>query len=499
MSSSQALTKRSADSALMPPPPPPKRIKRPSKVIDEDSYTSGLSHIIARDFFPGLLELESQDEYLNAVKSQDADWIASAGQKLAQAMTPGPDGRRIRGRRGVSMTPTSSIHGATGETPRNWAGGGETPAGWTSASSRTDATSASTKKSSTAQPKVDTSLSLNAFQSKYVSEDSESFYKLLDKQNIKRNEKQAWLHAGNKIPEPRQIAYREQQAKLLAESQKQEAEDGQSSKSIVQEDTRPAGPETWKSNARNALMFEPQGIEDEMQTVAQAAEERSRAAPKAVSYDNTRLPTVSSSSTGAGAVPPSPSLSAVRDAIAGRPRRGSSTLASEAGGYEGGETPRVNGWTFVDSEEPEPEPEVEEENAERQVDYYDRFLGKAEKGKNPFTIQETCSREELLNRMVDRVVKGKRREKVERETRTPVQATPRFGFTPRVMGGAGGVGGKGGKGLTPAGHRLFGKLGGSTPGRTPVLGLSLGFRQKSGAENTWIKCSDGKMRRRTEL
>ncbi|KAI4151371.1 MAG: hypothetical protein LQ340_003543, partial [Diploschistes diacapsis] len=447
MSSSQALTKRALDTALMPPPPPPKRVKRPSKVLDEDSYTDALSHIIARDFFPGLLELESQEEYLSALDSKDADWIASAGQKLTEAMTPGRDGRRLRGRRGVSMTPGSGLFGSAGETPLGWSGG-DTPGTVNTTASRTTPTT----NRDPSNPPIDTNLSLSAFQSKYVSEDAESFYKLLDRQNIKRVEKQAYLYNGNKIPEPRQIAYRKQQAKLLADSQAQEAEDGKISQSVTELDTRPAAPDSWKSRPHNTLMFNPAGIEDELQTTQQAAEERSRIGPKAVVYDNTRMPS-NTTIHSTPSVPPSPSLSAVKDAIAGRPRLSSSSEA----GFAGAETPRVNGYAFVDSEEPEPEPE-----AAPMPDYRKIEFGPADKVHNPFTIKERSSREELHHRMVNKVARGKRREKLERETKTPVQATPRFGFTPRVTGsaagGAGGGGtGVGGKALTPAGHRLLGK------------------------------------------
>src|SRR6266536_1898845 len=110
MASSQALTKRNHESSLMPPPPPPKRIKRPSKVLDEDDYTDALSKIIARDFFPGLVETQTQQEYLDALESKDKEWIETAGRRLTEVMTPGPGGRRARGRRGVSMTPVGGIN-----------------------------------------------------------------------------------------------------------------------------------------------------------------------------------------------------------------------------------------------------------------------------------------------------------------------------------------------------------------------------------------------------
>ncbi|KAL8952440.1 MAG: hypothetical protein Q9222_001631, partial [Ikaeria aurantiellina] len=390
---SQALAKRSIDTALMPPPPPPKRIKRPAKVLDEDTYTDALSHIIARDFFPGLLESESQQEYLNALDSQDNEWIATAGQKLKEVMTPGPDGRRLRGRRGTSMTPMSGLHGMSSETPKAWQG--DTPQ--STALSANSITNTETNE----PPIVDTNMSLSAFQSKYTSEDNESFYKLLDKQNVKRSEKYAWMWAGNKIPAPRQIAHRKrEQQKLLSTS------DNPTTASIngqevallhpgSEDSARKAMPDTWTaSTPDNNFMFLPSSsVEDTHQTVAQKAEETSKAPPKAVAYDNTRLP--SSTSATEGDIPPSPSLSAIHDAIAGRPR----PTASEAGAFgKALDTPRVNGYTFVDSEEPSPPP----------PSTISPLLGTADATRNPFIIKENNKREELHHRMVEKVAKGKR-------------------------------------------------------------------------------------------
>ena len=84
-----ALVRKRTDNELMPPPPAPKRIKRPKRVLDEDTYTNALSQIIARDFFPGLLESETQQEYLDALESKDDEWIFSASRRLQHVMTPG--------------------------------------------------------------------------------------------------------------------------------------------------------------------------------------------------------------------------------------------------------------------------------------------------------------------------------------------------------------------------------------------------------------------------
>ena len=445
-SPSQALTTRSLASALMPPPPAPKRIKRPTKILDEDSYTDALSHIIARDFFPGLLETEAQQDYLNALDSKDPQWIGTAGQKLSQIMTPGPDGRVLRGKRGTSMTATRGCEGSGGETPKGF--GGDTP--MSSFSGKLDATMRTTK------PQVDTNMSLSSFQEKFTSEDNESFYKLLDKQNLKKAERYSWMWAGNKIPAARQIAYRKREQKLMDQKMAQEVEDnGKQLATIGSADARKAMPDTWKSQPDNNFMFNPDSIEDSLQTVQQKAEEESRAAPKAVVYDNTRLPSISVTTD--PNVPPSPSLSAVQDAIAGRPR-----LAPSDSGFGGNETPRVNGYKFVDSE-PSPTPS----EMTSSWDSHKPLLESGNSTPNPFKIKEHSKREALHHRMVDKVAKGKRKGKVEVDTnKTPI---PKFtSFTPRKSA------------FTPAAQKLLGRVGGMTSrngniweGATPKMNLGL--------------------------
>ncbi|KAL6713097.1 hypothetical protein ACLMJK_009218 [Lecanora helva] len=446
MSSDMVLAKRSLDTSLMPPPPAPKRIKRPAKVLDEDDYTDALSHIIARDFFPGLLETESKQEYLDALDSQDPEWISAAGKKLSEVMTPGPDGRKFRGRRGTSMTPASGLYGREGDTPKAWQG--DTPMSAVSTAS----TRADTRPE---KPDIDTNMSLSAFQQKYTSEDNESFYKLLDKQNQKRAEKYEWMWNDNKIPAPRQIAHAKRERLLAANKAAEEAENGGKQLALIEpKDSRPAMPNTWKSKPENALMFRPNSIEDNLQTIAQRAEETSLAPPKAVVYDNTRISTTTTTtSDDPSSIPPSPSLSAVKDAIAGHPR----PTASEAS-FTGASTPRVNGYAYVDSEpSPPPSPPPPSSNQNSHLS-----LLSGDNTPNPFKLNESSKREALHHRMVDKVAKGKRaaaaaavgKREAELSSKTPV---PRFASSPRIAA-------KGG--MTPAAQRLMGKVGGmgGTPG-----------------------------------
>ncbi|KAI9887681.1 MAG: hypothetical protein M1823_000545 [Watsoniomyces obsoletus] len=411
--SNQSLVRRSTDTELMPPPPT-KRIKRPPKVLDEDSYTEALSMIIARDFFPGLLETQSQQEYLDALTSQDQEWIASAGRRLTEVMTPG----RTRGRRGTSMARSLAA-----DTPRGEVG--DTP--MSVLSTATTDTTVSKKED------IDLNLSLGGFQAKYTSEDNESFNKLLDKQNTKRAERYAWLWAGNKIPSSRQIMQRERRQQQIGDG---EGTSTSNTTKLIEGagDERKAMPDTWKAKPDNQAFFVPEGIEDEYETVQQAAEAKSKAPPRAIVHDNTRLPPAPET---VPTVPPSPSLSAIQDAIAGRPR----PTASEPG-FEGGSTPRVNGYTFVD-DEPTPAEEIS----------HARLLGNGGDGvANPFKIHEQSKRESLHHRMVDRVAK---------RNRTVTRATPGTMSsvgTPTTISGTPRVSGN----LTPAAQRLWTKLG--TPG-----------------------------------
>ncbi|PTB62810.1 putative molecular chaperone [Trichoderma citrinoviride] len=419
--SSNALVRKRTDTDLMPPPPPAKKIKRPKKVLEEDAYTEALSQIIARDFFPGLLETQIQQEYLHAIESKDAAWISSASRRLRNVMTPGRKPTR-------SASSINATHGS--QTPTSFVG--DTPASM--------ATSVAQDK-----PKLDVNMSLSAFQATYTSEDNESFYKLIDKQNQKRADKYAWLWRGNKLPSKQMIKQKEVTDRL--EKTRSLVDDGFKRDLLAIRDVeeRPARPDSWNAAPRNGLMFEPEGLEDGVKTVAQSAEEQSRMAPRAISYENTRMPQPHVPQR-----PPSPTMSSIRDAISGKPRQ--TDLDSSIVG--GGETPRVNGYAFVDDEDgddaaPLPAP---------------INLGPGD-ATNPFKIQDQRKRELLHERMVERIAKSKsdslRRGFTGKES---AMETPRFTSGPRASGG-----------LTPAAQRLWSKMATPLKGKAADSKIHMGF------------------------
>lgn len=440
----------------MPPPPPPKRQKRPAKVLDEEVYADALSHIIARDFFPGLLEMEAQTEYMEALDSKNNDWVREAGRKLTHVMTPMREGQRRKGR-GKDLTPRRTT--TLAETPRGyaWDTPGKTPAN--------DDFAPEEPKSD-----VDVNMSLGTFQARYTSEDNESFNALLDKQNEKRAAKYAFFRAGNKTPSARQISHRAREQKLLengpegsravtatnaAGEERWTVTELRPSEDL---DQRPASVDSFRSRQgpRNQFMFGPEGVEDQVVTRAQQAEKASNAPPKSVQYTATRFATTTIDSE--SAIPPSPSASVIDAAIAGRAKP-----TETEPGYSGAETPRVNGYAFVDAEPTPSEigvPVTDEEADAAEREAASQFLPKVEDGgPNPFKISGRSKREDLHLQLVAKADAGRRKgDRLEqlRELGTTPGRTP----TPRFASGANI---KSRAAMTPAARKLADRIG--TPRR----------------------------------
>jgi protein DGCR14 len=428
---STALVRKSdSDMALIAPPPPPKRLKRPAVVLDEDTYLDGLSHIIARDYFPGLVQNEAKQEFLDALSSKDDTWIQDAGKRLHTAMSG-----KTPARRGVAFPD---------QTPRSFVG--DTPVAESAPTSKSD-------------PAVNLNLSLGAFQAKYTSEDNESFSALLDKQNTKNREKHAYLWSNNKIPSARQIAYREREAKRI------EASKTENALTLYSEDKRPAMPNYTKAAPRNTFMFNPESIEDEQTTVAQVAEAKSNAPPKAIAHHNTRI---EESAPVESNIPASPSLTAINDALLGRPRLNESSA--------GWETPRVAGYAFVDAEPTPEEIDAFEGHSSDAATIVSQLAKDAGTSPNPFNIKESGDREKLHHRLVDKN-KSKARISDILGGDTPGRtATPKFKSAPQ----------KGG--LTPAARLLYDKMKGATPqvASSPITNFDLTPAHKKAKKNSLL-------------
>lgn len=411
MEPSTSLLKRPSHDVSLMPPPPLKRIKRPAKVLDEDDYTSALSDIIARDYFPGLRETQAQQQYLAALESDDQIWVAEATQNLRQAMTPQNNNgsRESRHRNFEAPRVASGQESATAralDTPRGYDG------------SQTPATNEETVLEQQDQPKpeLDTiNLSLSSFQSKYTSEDNESFNTVLDKQNQKRREKHAYLWTGDqRISSARQIAHRDAQARLLKQKEEDVSNAETDGKALIPMTTgavssRPARPDAWTvKKPDNTFMFFPSSVdEDGLSTTQDQREAASRAGPKQVVHENTRFPPLLYLADDPPfAIPPSPSLNT--DIILRRDAERANRLDSDSvTEYPGGDTPRVHGYAFVDEDEPSAAPI--QASADTAPSYRDLLAGQVgESSPNPFKISSLRKREGLHHRLVNDTARKKR-------------------------------------------------------------------------------------------
>ncbi|CAE6491745.1 unnamed protein product [Rhizoctonia solani] len=336
-------------------------------ILDEDSYTSALSEIIARDFFPSLAHLDATNGYLSALDTKDPEQISKSVRRLQDlAVTPTP------GRYQNIQTPSRTPYGA---------GPSDTPV-----STRSDLGSRGKS--------VTEGLSLDEFQARFTSEDNASFATILDDENRQRKEKWGWAwEAQGRVEERKAIEYARRETALIEAGKAtlaitatgepnsstkaitatdSSSSSGQAEKSLEvalipessstenkqlvkndpsqtiedvmapKKDTRLAGVPGWKFKARNSLMFPPDADQSPYDSISSTAPPPpTKGDPKSIHYGGTRI-TDQEDASGI-AEPSSPTHSRVDAAIAGRP------YAS------GGETPKVAGHSFV-SETASPSP-----------------------------------------------------------------------------------------------------------------------------------------------
>ena len=177
---------------------PAQRSLNSQYVLDEDEYTAALSHIIARDFFPSLVHLDATNDYLDAVNTKDPRLIQASVRRL-QELSDTPVASSSRGNRYFEDTPAARTPWGTGltDTPLH------TPRGSSEPPNK--------------KPKFDTSLSLDAFQARYTSEDNSSFTQILDEENRQRRDRYGWAWDAQKRVEAQNVKMIEGRERMLIE------------------------------------------------------------------------------------------------------------------------------------------------------------------------------------------------------------------------------------------------------------------------------------------
>ena len=171
---------------------PTKSLNR-QDILEEDEYTTALSHIIARDFFPSLVHIDATNTYLDALRSNDPCLIHASVRRL-QELDPTPAYPTPRGRQSPSETPYGTQPSDTPFRPPHDAG-----------------------EPTAKRPRYDTDMSLDSFQAKYTSEDNASFTQIMHEENKQRRERWGWAWEAQKRVEEQRAKMLEARERMLIE------------------------------------------------------------------------------------------------------------------------------------------------------------------------------------------------------------------------------------------------------------------------------------------
>ncbi|XP_029024046.1 splicing factor ESS-2 homolog [Betta splendens] len=206
--------------------PPVEKGKFQRKVLDEEDYIESLEKIIQRDFFPDVTKMQAQKDYLEAEESGDLERM-----------------REISIRYGSSLTKSTPRSSAPYVTPASF----ETPVGGSASPSSTHGGKGLEKEHKDDDDNEEKELPcLDRFLAKNTSEDNASFEQIMDLAKDKEKLKHAWLYEAET-----EFKQRHEENLALPSAEKAALQ-------CVK-----AGLETWEYKAKNALMYYPEGVQDD--------------------------------------------------------------------------------------------------------------------------------------------------------------------------------------------------------------------------------------------
>ncbi|KAJ8323179.1 hypothetical protein QVD99_000377 [Batrachochytrium dendrobatidis] len=264
------------DQKLLPRHLQPIPAPLPAASLEEDEYIAGVSTIIERDFFPNLRKLRVQNDLLDAVQNANHLQVKTLSSQLAQLTGKTSD---------YSSTPTPYPHRSVSKDTLNLHASDSfmappTPSAASFSDSATPNPLNSMNPASSESQSLDTSISLDKFQTKYTSEDNASFLNILELQNEAKREQYHWLYDKEK----KQLRLKNEHS-IESTNTATSAMTTSGVELLVETPDRMIKPiDEWKFKAKNTLMYYPDGAP---LTLADMGELRGQ--PKSITHSATRF------------------------------------------------------------------------------------------------------------------------------------------------------------------------------------------------------------------
>lgn len=359
----QAMKELDKSLVLFKKPAVPKTKKEKKIILNEETYLEEMAKIIQRDFFPDLQKLKAQNEYLDAVASND---IVKLRQIFSKYNSKSP---LIREQSPATFeTPLPSASLAPDEPP----------------SVRSTLSISSSKSSKTLADKH----SLDSFLHTYTSEDNDSFQEIMEAADKKLRQKFAVLYEAEGTT-------RDSMSKSLALPSIENQFDNQE---------KPKELDMWTYKNKNYIMYIPDGVKLSREEEIELANKRQE-----IEHNNTRL--------NANPFNEQESKHFIKEAAKSQAKCLPEKIGVDGKLIEASFSPAVRGFNFVKS--PSPCPGVtdsplftwgEIEGSPFRLDGGDTPLHPASAGPS-FRIAETSKRENLGLQLAEKAAEQSRSKK----------------------------------------------------------------------------------------
>uniref|UniRef100_A0A1B6CZD1 Uncharacterized protein n=1 Tax=Clastoptera arizonana TaxID=38151 RepID=A0A1B6CZD1_9HEMI len=275
------------------------------KVLDEDTYLENVGKIIERDFFPDLKKLRAQNDYLDALERNDMVKVRELYAKYNKKVPFSQDGYASPA---TFETPISNKSKDDEICDNNFLE--NTP---------------NNSKDLCNEENSELKLSLDQYLGSHTSEDNNSFQEIIKESEQQHRHKHSWLYEG-------------EESSNLTKGQSLILPSIEEQANCIE---RPLNIETWNYRNKNYIMYVPDGIQlTQNEEIEQA---RSR---QEISHNNTRLEKCPFDE--------NQNKETIQGLAISQSRIMEGKIGVDGKELTFGDTPRINGFSFVKTPSPAP-------------------------------------------------------------------------------------------------------------------------------------------------